>query len=96
MPVLPEAENGTLTDNDRVRRVRGRELADVLCGMDGGGERAAPPDGAMRTVGLLCSVFDLASRSPLVTAFRMVLAITLSLAATWQPWRGPTGGKEPR
>ena len=62
MPVLPEAENGTLTDNDRVRRVRGRELADVLCGLAGGGARAAPPAAGTRTVRLLCSVFDLAGR----------------------------------
>lgn len=32
VPVLPEGENDTITDNDRTRRVRGRELADLLCG----------------------------------------------------------------
>lgn len=32
MPVLPEGDNDTITDNDRTRRVRGRELADLLCG----------------------------------------------------------------
>ena len=69
IPVLAEAENGTLTENDRTRRVRGRELADVLCGLEGGGERAVAAGAGTRVVRLLCSVFDLAG-SDLATVAR--------------------------
>jgi len=60
VPVLPEKENDTITDADRTRRVRGRELADVLCGQEGGGE-VKNPGGETRAVRLLCTVFDLGS-----------------------------------
>ena len=39
VPVVPEGENESITENDRTRRVRGRELADLLCGTESGGER---------------------------------------------------------
>ena len=41
----------------------------MLCGLEAGGERAAPAGGGMRTVRLLCSVFDLAG-SDLATVAR--------------------------
>ena len=64
LPVLPEGDNDSITDNDRTRRVRGRELADLLCGTESGGERhlKGNPHGETRTVRLLCTVFDLGTR----------------------------------
>ena len=83
MRPVPEDENKTLSANDLVRRVRGRELADVLChantsdclcGVPGGDLECcasmhgpqANQSGSMeqhpvRSVRLLCSVFELAS-----------------------------------
>lgn len=86
MRPVPEVENKSITQNDFVRRVRGRELADTLCHLnssacvcDTPGEEdacTAPIHGPqaratnkVRSVRLLCSVFDLAS-SDLFTSAR--------------------------
>jgi len=58
LPVLPEEANRTeITELDRTRRVRGRELAEVLCVSPPGTYKGRE----QRTMRLLCSVFDLAS-----------------------------------
>ena len=82
MRPVPEDENKSLTPNDHTRRVRGRELADVLChvntsactcGAKDGDRRCTAsmhgptspqttePSERVRSVRVLCSVFDLAS-----------------------------------
>uniref|UniRef100_A0A7S4HAD9 Protein kinase domain-containing protein n=2 Tax=Guillardia theta TaxID=55529 RepID=A0A7S4HAD9_GUITH len=59
MEPVPENENQSLTENDWTRRIKGRELADVLCNPDSKGTGAQGQEG-YRNVRLLCSVFELA------------------------------------
>eukprot|EP00960_Hanusia_phi_P048998 759302-Hanusia_phi.AAC.3 len=59
MEPVPENENQSLTENDWTRRIKGRELADVLCNPDSKGTGAQGQQG-YRNVRLLCSVFELA------------------------------------
>eukprot|EP00960_Hanusia_phi_P029236 747852-Hanusia_phi.AAC.6 len=77
-------------DKCRTRRVRGRELADVLCGQEGGGE-VKNPGGETRAVRLLCTVFDLGS-SDLASLSRSewqsVSSTSLTLVGVSNVWQG--------
>jgi hypothetical protein len=67
-PIFAEDEKRGIVETDFTRRLRGKELADVLCVKDGGGDRSA--DTPRRDVKLLCTVFDIASGGDLATVSR--------------------------
>lgn len=69
VPIFAEDEKKGVVENDYTRRLRGKELCDVLCGKEGGGERIAE-GGVKRECKLLCTVFDIANGGDLATMSR--------------------------